>query len=65
MKNILARARFALPLAALALALPAAAQAAQGFTDGRVALRAGPDNDYPRVTTRNRNDPAPNNPRKD
>lgn len=55
MKNICTSARYALPLAALVMALPAAAQAAQGFTEGRVALRAGPDNDYPRVTTLNRN----------
>lgn len=55
MKYVPARALYALPLATLAVALPAVAQAAQGFTDGRVALRAGPDTDYPRVTTLSKN----------
>lgn len=55
MNNIFARARTVAPLVALALAIPAAAQAAPGFTDGRVALRAGPGYDYPRVTDLGRN----------
>ncbi len=55
MTNFLARARYALPFAALAMAIPAVAQAAPGVTDSRVALRAGPGSDYPRVVTLNRN----------
>src|SRR5262245_5933932 len=55
MKTFFARARIAAPALALAMAIPAVAQAAPGFTDSRVALRAGPGGDYPRIMTLDRN----------
>jgi uncharacterized protein YraI len=55
MNTFLARARFAAPALALAMAIPAVAEAAPGFTDSRVALRAGPGGDYPRIETLQRN----------
>jgi uncharacterized protein YraI len=55
MNSFLARARYAAPALALAMAIPAVAQAAPGYTDSRVALRAGPGGDYPRIITLQRN----------
>lgn len=55
MKTILARASLAASVAALTMALPAEAQAAPGYTESRVALRAGPGYDYPRVSNLGRN----------
>ncbi|WP_449427776.1 SH3 domain-containing protein [Rhodanobacter umsongensis] len=40
-----------LVLASLALAVPALAQAADGFVTGNLNLRAGPDASYPLITT--------------
>ena len=40
-----------LVLASLALAVPALAQAADGFVTGNLNLRAGPDSSYPLITT--------------
>lgn len=40
-----------LVLASLALAVPALAQAADGFVTGNVNLRAGPDSEYPLIVT--------------
>lgn len=55
MSTVLARARYAAPALALAMAFPAVAQAAPGYTDSRVALRAGPGGEYPRIATLQRN----------
>ena len=55
MNKFLARARYDAPALALAMAIPAAAQAAPGYTDSRVALRAGPGGEYPRIVTLDRN----------
>ncbi|MGE3336052.1 MAG: SH3 domain-containing protein [Rhodospirillaceae bacterium] len=55
MKTFFMRARVAAPALALAMAIPAVALAAPGFTDSRVALRAGPGGEYPRIMTLQRN----------
>lgn len=55
MKKLFGRARTLVPLVALAVAIPAIAHAAPGYTDSRVAMRAGPGYDYPRVTDLGRN----------
>lgn len=49
MKKMFARAGYIAPILALSVAIPTIAEAAPGFTDSRVSLRAGPGFDYPQV----------------
>ncbi len=58
MNNLWKRARTMAPIAALAIAAPAIAHAATGFTDGRTVMYAGPGDDYPRVETLRNNTPV-------
>jgi len=55
MKTIFSRAFYVAPILAASLAFPTLVQAAPGFTDTRVQLRAGPSMDFPRVATLTRN----------
>ncbi len=49
------RLRYLAPILAAAVLSPAIAQAAVGYTEGRVALRAGPGPDFPRLEALPRN----------